>query len=94
FVPVQLLAAAGALTGRRAAELHVRPRDAVEAEERDALCAAAARLLGDPSPTGLTDPAATGHGESWADIAGALTSAVRQALDKTTTAGAARSDHA
>ncbi|MFB6626354.1 FAD-dependent oxidoreductase [Streptomyces sp. NPDC056374] len=94
FVPVQLLAAAGALTGRRAAELHIRPRDAVEAEERDALCAAAARLLGDSSPTGLTDPVVAGPGDSWAEVAGALTSAVRRALDETTTAGVARSDRA
>lgn len=80
FVPVHLLAAAGALTGRRAAELDVRPHDTADTEERRALHTAAARLLGDPAIAALPDTGATDSGESWGALATTLTGVARNAL--------------
>ncbi|MET7827004.1 FAD-dependent oxidoreductase [Streptomyces sp. NPDC005386] len=82
FVAVQLFAAAGALRGRRAAELNVRPQDPADAEERHALHTAAARLLGDldgavPFGTGPSDSAVR-----WGDMAVTLLERVHQAPDQ------------
>ncbi|MFJ5788158.1 FAD-dependent oxidoreductase [Streptomyces hydrogenans] len=86
FVAVQLLAAAGALCGRRAAELDVRPQDAADAAERQALREAAARLGGDPGRV-FEDLDPTTRQTSWGDLAVAL---AQRALDQAarTTGGA------
>ncbi|MFD6417983.1 FAD-dependent oxidoreductase [Streptomyces sp. NPDC060194] len=87
FTAVQLLAAAGALRGRRAAELDVRPQESADAEERQALHEAAARLLGEPESVFADLDPTTWH-MSWGDLAVAL---VQRALDQAApTAGGAR----
>ncbi|MGW6485739.1 FAD-dependent oxidoreductase [Streptomyces sp. NPDC055056] len=78
FVPVQLLAAAGALTGDRAGRLTVTPDAPVTASESDSLRSAAARLLGNDSPAALPDPQPAE--QTWASTAAALWSAVARAL--------------
>lgn len=80
FVAVQLLAAAGALTGRRAAALDVRPQDPADEEERHALARAAARLLGDPDGAVLPPPDAAGPAPAWGDLAVRLAARVQDAL--------------
>ncbi|MFD4025519.1 FAD-dependent oxidoreductase [Streptomyces sp. NPDC058576] len=80
FVAVQLLAAAGALTGRRNAELEVRPQDPADEAERDALHSAAVRLLGDPDGTVLPDPDPADPAPGWGDLAVRLVGRVQDAL--------------
>ncbi|MFJ1958788.1 FAD-dependent oxidoreductase [Streptomyces microflavus] len=82
FTAVQLLTVAGALSGRRAAELDVRPQDPADAGERHALHAAAAHLLGDPALSVLPDPTPADTAISWGDLAATLADRVRRALDQ------------
>ncbi|MFJ8887698.1 FAD-dependent oxidoreductase [Streptomyces sp. NPDC102402] len=87
FVAVQLLAAAGALRGRRAAELDIRPQESADAAERQALHEAAARLLGEPGSV-LDDLNPTIWQMSWGDLAVTL---VQRVLDQAApTAGGSR----
>ncbi|MGW8887549.1 FAD-dependent oxidoreductase [Streptomyces sp. NPDC055749] len=96
FVPVHLLAAAGALTGRRAGDLHIRPQDSADAEERRALHAAAGRLLGDPAVSALPCTSSSDDAESFAEVAATLVGVVRRTLGEATgtTAPAAGSPRA
>ncbi len=80
FVAVQLLAAAGALTGRRAAELNVRPQDPADEAERRALHRAAARLSGDPDGTAVTGLPPADPALGWGDLAVGLVGRVQDAL--------------
>ncbi|MFD5768237.1 FAD-dependent oxidoreductase [Streptomyces sp. NPDC127049] len=82
FAAVQLLAAAGALTGRRAAELDVRPEDPADAADRHALHTAAARLLGDPTTIVLPDAAPADTATRWGDLAVTLADRVQRALGR------------
>ncbi|MGC4945631.1 FAD-dependent oxidoreductase [Streptomyces sp. DT224] len=78
FVAVQLLAAAGALTGPRAAQLTADPEAPVTDSALASLREAAARLLGDQGPAPVPTPDLTGT--TWAQTAEALWSTVAQAL--------------
>ncbi|MFE6919214.1 FAD-dependent oxidoreductase, partial [Streptomyces rubiginosohelvolus] len=80
FVAVQLLAAAGALTGRRAAELNIRPQDPADEAERRALHSAAARLFGDPDGTAITALPPADPALGWGDLAVGLVGRVQDAL--------------
>lgn len=73
-----LLAAAGALTGPRATELTVRPGDPAEDREREALVAAATRLLGERA---LPDGHVPAPGSTWGQAAALVGDAVRAALE-------------
>lgn len=77
FVPVHLLAAAGALDGERASALDVRPHAPATPHDIHSLSAAAQRLAGAPLPA---PPA----GASWAQAAAALWAGVAQTLPSTT----------
>ncbi|MFJ5520894.1 FAD-dependent oxidoreductase [Streptomyces griseoluteus] len=77
FVPVHLLAAAGALTGTRVKDLHLHPDRLTDGADRRALHLAAARLAREPRTGVLPEPPS---GLTWAQTAGALCVAVERAL--------------
>ncbi|MFB7084920.1 FAD-dependent oxidoreductase [Streptomyces sp. NPDC056296] len=76
-VPAHLLVAAGGLTGRRRADLAVRPHEPATEADRAALHAAAERLTGRPL-TGV--PVA--DGDSWADQVRAVGTAIGLAPER------------
>ncbi|MFF3890392.1 FAD-dependent oxidoreductase [Streptomyces sp. NPDC001914] len=77
YVPTQLLAAAGALTGSRAGQLEIRPNDPADSTDRQALSTAASRLLEEQRIGVLPD---LEQGLTWAQTATALSRTVEQAL--------------
>ncbi|MET9653413.1 FAD-dependent oxidoreductase [Streptomyces sp. NPDC006460] len=72
-----LLAAAGALTGPREKDLHLRPDDTATEQEQQALLAAAARLLDERHLTRTT----TGEQPTWRELAHRLGTLVAGAVD-------------
>ncbi|MER5967605.1 FAD-dependent oxidoreductase [Streptomyces sp. NPDC002057] len=74
--PAHLLAAAGALVGARAEELHLRPEEPATEQEQDALLAAAARVLAEPRVARPDTP----ERPTWGRLARELGAYVERAL--------------